>query len=112
MYIECFCLDCNVKDKDNINNNVNQVTCFKGDNDKDKINDNVNVNGNVKDNVIDNDKKNIIDNVIINEFNPKPVTDVNVKDNVKDNVNNDVDDEFIYVRSEQNLPKVKAKKSS
>ena len=70
IYNECSCLSCSRggdKDKDNVNHNVNQGTCFADDlrssfanNDNDNINDNDNVND--KDNVIDNDNDNVIDN--------------------------------------------------
>ena len=70
IYNECFCLSCSRggdKDKDNVNDNVNQGTCFADDlrssfanNDNDNVNDNdlrssFANNVNDKDNVIDND---------------------------------------------------------
>ena len=55
IYNECFCLSCNVSDKDNVNVN-----------DKDNVNDNDNFNDkdnvNVNDNVNDNDNNNDNDN--------------------------------------------------
>ena len=63
IYNECFCLSCSRggdKDKDNVNDNVNDLRSSFANNDNDNVNDNDNDNVNDKDNVIDNDNDNFI----------------------------------------------------
>ena len=61
IYNECFCLSCDVKDKDKDKDKDN-------DKDKNKDTDNDNVIGNVNDNVNDNDNDNINDNDLRSSF--------------------------------------------
>ena len=113
MFIECFCLGCDVNqgtdsvrgmptcfadvndndnvndnDKDNVNDNDNQGTCSADDNDKD--NDNDSVKNNVKDKDNDNvnvdDHDNVNDNVNDNN-NDNDIANDNDNVNVKDNHN-------------------------
>ena len=116
IYNECFCLGCS-KDNDlqssfanNVNDNVNQGTCFANDNDNnndnvnDYLNDKVNFNDNDyvidndndKDNVNDNDNANDNDNDLRSSFanNDNDKDNVNDNDNATDNVfDNDNDND-------------------
>ena len=61
IYNECFCLSCSRggdKDKDNVNDIVNDIRSSFANNDNDNVNVNDNDNVNDKDNVIDNDNDN------------------------------------------------------
>ena len=92
IYNECFCLGCNVNDKNNVNDNDNDndLRSSFANNVKDKCNNNDNVNDNDNDNVIDNVNYN--DNV--NDLRSSFANNVNDNINVNDNVNDN--DNFIY----------------
>ena len=105
IYIECFCLGCNVKDlRSNFANNVNNVNdkdndnVNDNDNDNDNVKDNVNDNGNVNNNVNVKDNNNVIDNVNVNDNDLRSSFANNVNDN--NNVYQGTcftDDNFIYL---------------
>ena len=102
---ECFCLDCNVNDKYNVNVSDLRSNFAKSDNDNDndKVNDNDNDNdllSSFTDNDNDNDNENINDNDNDKDNVNDNVND-NVKDNDNDNVNDNVNNNFIYLFDEK-----------
>ena len=91
LFVECFCLGCNVNDKNNVNDNDNDTDIVK-----DKYNNNDNVNDNDNDNVIDNVNYNdIVNDLRSSSFANNDNDNVNDKDNVNDN------DNFIYLLDEK-----------
>ena len=89
IYNECFCLSCNVNDKDNDNVNVN---------DNDDVNDNVIDNDNdLRSSVANNDNANDSDNDIDidNDLRSSFANNDNINDNDNDN------DNFIYLLDEK-----------
>ena len=97
IYNECFCLSCNVNDKDNVNVNVNDKDNVNdNDNFNDKYNVNDNDNFNDKDNVNDND--NVIDNDNDNDNANDSGNDI---DNANDNHNDNDNNNFIYILDEK-----------